>query len=147
MRLRSFITALFALAILGMAGTAHAQAPTSYTLKIYLVGASTPMTTATLQASNFACGQTPKVSVSPTQVQVNATKIVIDDPAAPSTADCTYTDSGTGPLTALPFGTQSYNATLSATNSAGTSADSPVSNPFSHPGVVAAAPTGLRVSK
>lgn len=143
MTFRSFVTFLFALAILGMAGTAHAQSPTSYVLKIYLTGAGQPMSTTTLQASGFTCGQ-PKLTVS--GAQVNPTKIAFDDPAD-ATKDCVFVDNGTGPLAALPFGTQSYNGTLAAVNSAGTSADSAQSNPFSHPGVVAAAPTGLRVSK
>lgn len=133
-------TALFAL----VAIPAFAQAPTSYTLKISNQGASAPFTTAVLPATAFVCGLTPKIVV--TTTSVNPAKVVIDDPAD-ITKDCVYTDPGTGPIFALPFGTQVYTATIVATYPAGVSADSNVSNPFQKPGVVGSAPSGLRLSR
>lgn len=132
--------------VLALAIPAHAQAPTSYTLKISNQGAAAPFTSAVLPASGFTCGVTPKIPPF-TTTSVNPSKVVIDDPAAPTTADCIYTDPGTGPILSLPFGTQIYTSTISATYPAGPSPDSLVSNPFSRPGVVGSAPTGLRMSR
>lgn len=126
------------------AARADAQALTGYNLKIFNQGALLPMSTTPMSVTAFTCGQTPKV----TQPNgTNAKRVIIDDPAAPGTADCVYTDNGTGPLVALPFGTQVYVATINAVYPAGTSADSNVSNPFSHPGVVGPAPSGLRIGQ
>lgn len=134
------------LIVLVMPASVAAQPPTSYILKISNIGASTPFSTTTLPASGFVCGVTPKLA-SPSGTFANPKRVVIDDPAAPTTADCVFTDAGAGPLLALPFGTQQYNAVIDVVNSAGTSADSLVSNSFSRPGTVAPAPTGLRVTQ
>lgn len=134
-----------AVLLLALAVPAHAQAPTSYTLKISNQGAAAPFTSAVLPASAWLCGQTPKVVL--TTTSTNPIRALVDDPATPTTADCIYVDPGTGPILALPFGTQVYTATLMATYPAGSSADSPASNPFSRPGVVGPAPTGLRLSR
>src|SRR5882762_10188495 len=88
-----------------IAAIASAQAPTSYTLKLSNQGAPGPFTTAILAASSFTCGVTPKIPPI-TTTAVNPLKVYIDDPATPTTADCLYTDPGTGPILSLPFGTQ-----------------------------------------
>jgi len=129
--------------VLVLAPAAHAQAITSYTYKIFNQGATAPFTTASLPATAVVCNTTPKLTA--TGTTVNPTKVAWDDPANPTTADCVYTDPGTGPLLSLPFGAQAYTSTVAAVNAVGPSADSASSNPFSRPGVVVNAPTGLRV--
>lgn len=136
---------LLIVAVLGLAlpAPARAQAVTAYTLGIYQQGATAPQTTTVLAAANFLCGQTPKLVVSGTVT--NPSHVVMDDPATPTTADCVYTDPGTGPLLALPFGPTLYTAALFATNGAGSSAYSAMSNPFARPGVAPGSPTGVRI--
>src|SRR5262245_34520510 len=99
----------------------------------------------TLNFSSFNCGQKPKLP-RPTQVQVNPTRVVFDDPAD-TTADCIFTDSFTanGPLFSLPFGTQPYETTSKFVSIGGTSPESARSNVFTHPGAPPAAPTGTRI--
>lgn len=135
----------FAIMSLCLASAASAQAPTSYTIKIFNQGAPAPFTTANLPIAALTCGVTPKIPPIPTTA-VNPLKVVLDDPAD-VTKDCIYADPGTGPILSLPFGSQVYTATLVANYPAGSSADSGVSNPFSRPGVVGPVPTGLRISR
>ena len=129
-----------------VASAAQAQnAPptTEYRLSIYLQGGANPVSTAVLPASTFQCGQ-PTVPV--TGTQVNPTKIRFEDPAAPATLDCVYTDNGTGPLLGLPFNpTAVYEASIVAVNVNGNSPVSPRSNPFTRPGTVPNAPGRLRI--
>jgi hypothetical protein len=133
---------LIVLALLAMPSLAQAQAPTSYTLKVFNQGATTPVTTTVLPASAFPCGQQKAVVLATTH---NATKVSFNDPAD-VTLDCRYTDPGTGPLLALPFGTNVYVVTLNMTNSIGlTSPDSGSSNPFDHAGTAPLAPANVRV--
>lgn len=124
------------------AASVQAQAPSGYVFKVFNQGASSPLQTTTLQASSFVCDQTPPPPV--TGTAINPTKVSFNDPVNTGQA-CIYVDNGTGPLLALPFGTQIYTATIATVNSAGTSADSASSNPFTHPGTVAPVLTGLRV--
>jgi hypothetical protein len=127
-------------------GMAEAQSVTEYRLSIYLQGGTTPVTTATLPASAFVCGQ--PVTPPQTGTVTNPTLVLIADPAAPSTADCRYVDPGTGPLLALPFNpTAVYEATIVAVNANGPSATTARSNPFSRPGTVPNVPGRLRIGK
>ncbi len=118
--------------------SASAQAPTAYTITLN-TGA-----TATIPIAQWTCGQTPKI---PATSAVNPGRVVIDDPAAPTTADCIYTDPGTGLLKSLPFSPASYTATATVTNSAGVSPLSATSLPFTRVGTVPGAPTGLRLAR
>ncbi len=120
---------------------AAAQQATSYTFKVFNQGAAQPITTTTIPASAFVCGQPKAVVLATTH---NPTTVQFNDPAD-VTMDCKYVDPGTGPLLSLPFGTQLYVATLSATNAAGTTADSGSSNPFDRAGTLAAVPANVRV--
>lgn len=117
------------------------QVISAYPLRIYNVGAASPLSTTDLQATAVVCNQAAPTTTS----TINPTKVLWDDPDNVGKV-CIWTDPGTGPLASLPFGATSYEATLSATNTAGTS---PESNraPFSHPGVSPGARTGLKVVK
>lgn len=101
-----------------------AQTPTSYVLKIYNAGASSPVQTFTFQASATVCNQTPLTGTT----TVNPNKVIWDD-IANSGKDCVWTDPGTGPLFAVPT-PGNYEGTLAASNTAGTSAES-ARSPFS----------------
>lgn len=127
-----------------MPSVAHAQAITGYVLKLQ-TQAGAAVSTTPLALSTVTCGVTPKAPP-PTGSPTNPKKVIWDDPAAPTTADCIYTDPGTGPLFALPFGATAYLAVIDATNAAGTSPDSLPSNSFTRPGTVAPALTGVRVT-
>lgn len=130
-------TALF---VLLLAASAQAQTITKYGLAIYNAGAPSPLSAPTdLLIANVVCGQAP-----PTLTQPNPTKVVWTDPADASKV-CIWTDPGTGPLNATPFG-GTFEATLTATNSAGTS---PESNraPFTHPGLPPNAPAAVKVGR
>lgn len=129
--------------VLLLATTAQAQPPTSYLFKVFNQGATLPVSSVTLPSSGFTCGLTPKVPT-PTAPVANPKRVIIDDPLNPL-ADCVFTDSGSGPLLALPFGTQIYTATIAGVYPAGNSSDTPTANSFTHPGVVGSAPTGARV--
>lgn len=135
--MKSFVIAV---CVVLLASSAYAQAPTSYQLKIFNQGATSPLTTTSLAASGFTCNQAPPDTTN----VANPTKIAFDDPANAGKS-CVFTDNGTGPLVALPFGTGVYVATLAVVNSAGTSPDSAVSNSFTRPGTTANAPVAVRV--
>ena len=66
------------LGLLAFAGAAEAQTITSYSLAIFIQGGATPISTATLPAANFACGQA-RITVPPSVA--NPTRVVIEDPA------------------------------------------------------------------
>jgi hypothetical protein len=130
--------------LIGMSVSADAQTITSYTLNIYLQGATTPTSSTVLPVSSVQCGITPKATV--TGTPANPSRVYWDDEAAPTTADCRWVDGGTGPILALPFNpTAVYTAKILATNAAGDSPESAASNPFSRPGASPAARTGVRV--
>lgn len=131
-------TLLF-IGLLFIAGPASAQSITAYPLKVYNVGASSPLSTTDLLAANVVCNQTAPTTTSP----VNPMRAIWDDPDNAGKV-CVWTDPGTGPLASLPFGATVYEATLSATNAAGTSPESNRAS-FSRPGVIPGARTGLRV--
>ncbi len=131
---------LLALLFLTLPALAHAQAITSYTVTI------SGIAPAVLPIASWVCGVTPK-TVAIVGV-INPTKIILDDPASPTTADCVYTDPVAGGiLHSLPFGPTSYTATALATNSAGNSLVSATSLPFTRPGGVPTAPAGLRLAR
>ncbi len=122
----------------------EAQTITGYVLKLS-TQAGAAVSTTPLALSVVTCGVSPKAPP-PTGSPTNPKKVIWDDPASPATADCLYTDPGTGPLFALPFGATAYLAVIDATNSAGTSPDSLPSNSFTHPGTVVNALTNIRVT-
>ena len=141
--MRSICTRVVVVALVGLGGSAarlEAQPVTSYTLKISNSGAPAPLSVTVLPATGFTCNQPPPA----TPTSVNAAFVLFDDQANAGKV-CIYTDSGSGPLLALPFGSGIYTATLAATNSVATSGDSLASPPFTRPGVGAAVPTGVRV--
>lgn len=143
-RMKTLLLTVLAVLTLTLAlpRTVAAQAITSYTFKV--LNGTTVVSTTNIPLTSFVCGQTPKVTVS--GAPTNPKQIVIDDPASPTTADCIYTDPGTGPLSALPFGPMSYSAVIEAVNSSGLiSADDPSVDSFTRPGTAAPVPTGLRV--
>jgi hypothetical protein len=121
--------------LLALAAPVLAQAPTSYTLKIYNAGAPSPVQTFVFQATATTCNTTPLTGTS----TVNPNKVVWDDVANPG-KDCVWTDPGTGPLFSVPTpGT--YEGTLAAVNGAGTSAES-ARAPFSRV-ALPVVPTGV----
>jgi len=145
-----FVCSVFSVFFVFLASLASAQTITSYQLKIYLVGAATPISApTTLPVASFVCNQAPPAPTAPT---ANPTRIVIDDvafplPPSPAARVCIYTDAGTGPLLSLPFGTANYEGTLTATNAAGSSSES-VRSSFTRPGLQPGAPpTGVRFIK
>lgn len=123
--------------VLAFAVSASAQT-TSYKLRIYLSGATAPMTTTTLQASGFICNQAAPPTGATT---TNPTKVVFDDPAVAGRV-CIYTDPGTGPLLALPTGFQNYTATLAAMGAGGAESAESNAAPFSR---TAPAPANVRL--
>jgi hypothetical protein len=123
----------------------QAQPVTSYSFAVSNKGAASPFQTTPIAVAAFLCGQTPKLPPI-TTAQANPSKIAFDDPAD-ATKDCVFVDNGSGPLLSLPFGNQTYTATIAAVNAVGVGPASTVSNDFTRPGVVAAALTGLRVTK
>lgn len=130
--------------ILLCAARANAQPITTYTLTIYqgsTTGTVQSTTPIPVGATGFVCNLARTVVTGP---QVNPTKLYVNDPVNAG-QDCVYTDPGTGPLAALPFGSTSYVATLKAVNSAGSSSEGAASNSFTRPGVVPTAPVGTRV--
>jgi hypothetical protein len=132
--------ALTVLILVCSATRAAAQPVTSYTLKISNQGAALPLSVTVLPAGSFLCNQPAPTGTS----TVNPTRVAFDDVTNVGQI-CVYTDSGAGPLLALPIGSGVYVATLAATNSTGTSGDSAASPSFTRPGVGAAVPTGVRV--
>lgn len=136
---------LTTLAILSLASVATAQpAPTvTYRARIYNTTIAGLATTYDFPASQVVCGQT-RVNP-PAGVVANPVQFRWEDPANAS-LDCVWTDAGTGPLFALPVGTDNYDATLQGISEAGlVSAESARSNPFWRPGSPPATPTQVRL--
>jgi hypothetical protein len=133
--------AIIALALL--AAPAQAQNIDGYRLNIYPAGAAdgaTPTTFFDFVNSATTCNL---VASAPTAgTPVNPTRVEWDDPNNTGRV-CRWTDPGTGPLFAVPFGS-TYDARLQAFNAAGRG---PESNraPFSRLAAPATVPTGLRV--
>lgn len=119
-----------------MSSVVSAQSISKWTVRTYNAGAGTPLQSFDLLAANVVCNQAP-ISGS----TVNPDKVVFDDPINAGKV-CVWTDPGTGPLFAVPFG-GSYEATLTATNSTGTSPES-TRSPFTRPGFAPGVPTGLK---
>lgn len=126
------------------ASSADAQSLTTvYQLRVYAEGASSPVTTYDIPAADVQHGQ-PKVTAPATVY--NPRQIRWDDELNPTGMDSVWTDSGTGPLLALPLSTTIvYRARLVAIDPIGTSPESAPSNPFTRRGLPAA-PTGLRLT-
>lgn len=123
---------------------ANAQAQAVTALQLVISSPTVVVSTTTLPMSVLNCGQTP-LPAAVTAAQVNPLHLTVTDPNNPA-AYCVYADPGTGPLASLPFANSLlYTATADWVNVAGTSSASAVSNPFSRPGVVAPAPTNLRL--
>src|SRR5262245_1020479 len=97
---------VFVLGMLLIAHAASAQSITAYPLKIYNVGATTPLSTTDLLAANVVCNQAPPTTTS----TIDPTKVIWDDEANAGRL-CIWTDPGTGPLASLPFGALTYEAT------------------------------------
>ena len=114
-----------------------AQAPTSWTLKIYAAGSTTPLQAFAVTTQQVACNQAqPTVQTPPVQ---NPTQWVWDDPVMIGRA-CILID--TTRLLSLPDG--SYEGTATAVTAEDTSAESarvPFSRLRSNPPAV---PTGVR---
>lgn len=136
---------LFLFVFLGLASSASAQPTTGYQVKVLNQSTNAIVENLPITPAQVTCGQTPKVPPQSGTV-VNPRKLIFDDPAAPTTADCIYTDPGPGGIfSSLPFGSTVYVATVAATNSAGTGPDSAPTGPFTHPGAPPAVLTGVRV--
>lgn len=131
---------LIALILSLLPALAQAQTISSWQLRIYNVGAATPISAPTdLLTANVQCNQNAPSSTN----SVNPTRVVFDDPNVAGKV-CIWVDPGTGPLSSMPFGASSYEGTLTATNAAGTTLESGRA-PFSHPGQVPNVPAGLRL--
>ena len=135
-------TVVLSLLLLFVASLASAQAITGYDVRIYNQGASAPLQGPTTLA--VVCNQTPPAA--PPATVVNPTKIWFTDAANAGKA-CVYSESGSGVLSALPFGAANYEATVVAKNGAGASPESARSNLFSRPGSAPGAPTGLQIAR
>jgi hypothetical protein len=126
------------LTLFALATPASAQTISQWTARIYLAGATGPISTTTLLPANVVCG----LPLQPVGTTVNPNKIQFDDPVTPL-AYCVWTDPGTGLLASTPFG-GTYEGTLTATNSVATSAESARAG-FTHPGLPPGVPTSLRL--
>ena len=135
---------LLSAALVRPVSSADAQSLTTvYQLRVYAEGASSPVTTYDIPAADVQHGQ-PKVT--PGATVYNPRQIRWDDELNPTGMDSVWTDSGTGPLLALPLSTTIvYRARLVAIDPIGTSPESAPSNPFTRRGLPAA-PTGLRLT-
>jgi len=100
------------------ATTLSAQTIDSYVIRIYVVGASSPLQAETVLAAATVCNQPDPGALS----TVNPTRIVWDDGAHPGQV-CTFTETAGGVLVSVPVGAN-YEGTLSAVNAAGASAES-----------------------
>ena len=127
-------------AIVLVAPSAHAQTIDRWSLKIFNVGATAPLSTTDLLAANVVCNQAPP----PPGPSINPTRVVFDDPLIAGRA-CIWTDTGTGPLFAVPFG-GSYEATLVAVAGVLVSLESNRA-PFTRPGQTPGVPQGLRLAR
>ena len=94
-------TALACTLVLSLPVWSEAQSLTTvYQVRIYLDGGAAPITTYDIAVADVRRGQ-PKVPA-PGAV-VNPSVLRWDDELNPTGHDCTWTDSGTGPLFALPI--------------------------------------------
>jgi hypothetical protein len=130
--------ALIAILVLLFSSTVYAQTgvPTSWTLRIYATGSTTPQSAITVTAAQVQCNQAP-----PTGGTQNPTRWVWTD-VVNAGRECIFNDATR--LGALPDG--SYEATAQATNASGTSLTESARAPFTrlrpNPPAV---PTGLRL--
>lgn len=127
------------------ASSASAQSLTTvFQVRVYIVGGgAAPVTTYDIAVADVRCGR-PKTPA-PGGMVYNPTQLIWDDELNPNVNDCTWTDSGTGPLFALPVSlTNVYRAAIVAVDPIGTSPESALSNPFSRRGLPAA-PANVRM--
>lgn len=95
-------------AALLLSSVVSAQAVDSYSLRIYAVGATAPITTASLPSASVSCNQAAPPATATTR---NPNKAVWDDPVNVGKV-CVYTDTVGGPLLATPTGFASLEATV-----------------------------------
>lgn len=114
--------------------------PDSYQLKYYAAGAAAPLQQTDAFLSGAANCNAEPPQVQPTELTVNPSVAVWDDPVNAGKV-CIYAFPQNGALFSLPIG-QTFQATMVGINSAGASAESARSNPFSRLGPPPA-PTGL----
>lgn len=134
--------AILSVCVLLVAASASAQSIDKWQLRIYLTGAAAPIQPPSdLLLANVTTGLPSPL----TGVTINPNKVGWDDPTQPGRFD-RWDDPGTptSPLTALPFGAASYEATLTAVASTLVGPEG-ARVAFTRPGVTPAAPTGLRV--
>lgn len=116
---------------------ASAQTITGQILRVYAEGSITPFSDTTITGQ--VCNLDPALMPPAAEVQ-NPREAWWDDPVNANRV-CRWTDTGAGPLLALPVGGQRYNATLRFVNPDGQSGpESPRSNPFWKPHPLPAAP-------
>lgn len=127
---------LIAAALVVAAATVAQAQSGGQVFRIYPVGGITPATDTSLVGAQCGLAGPPPPFV---EVQ-NPREVWWDDPVNTGQF-CRWVDTGTGPLLALPVGTQRYEATLRFLNSEGQSGpESPRSNPFWKPVPLPAAP-------
>jgi len=134
---------IFVAILLLLSTSVSAQTVDGYRLNVYPTGAApvaTPTTFFDFLSSAITCNLAPPTVV--LTLPVNPTRVMWDDPNNTGRV-CQWTDPGTGPLFAMPIGSN-YEAGLQAFNAAGRG---PESNraPFSRLAAPSIAPTGLRL--
>lgn len=107
---------LWTVSIILLPLSVQAQGLTSYELRVYLLGATTPLSTTPFQSTDVTCNLVPPALGS----TVNPTRILWDDPDNIGKS-CQWTG-GSGLLVSLPA--SAYEATLVAINAAGPSGES-----------------------
>lgn len=143
MKTKTIVRSLILLGVLAAPSSAFAQID-GYRLNIYPQAtppATTPIQSFDFQIGAITCNLAPPAATT-TGVPVNPSRAIWDDPANAGRV-CQWTDPGTGPLFAVPFG-GTYEAGLQAFNAAGRG---PESNraPFSRLAPPSNAPAGLRL--
>lgn len=148
MRKALTVLALFTAFLVAAPLVAHAQTGALVSMRVQFLqnGAVLPTQFMTITLSAATCGVVPKFPVPPSVFISVSGRVVWDDPANPSTADCFALQTTGGTLVSLPLG-NNYTATSTFTDDfASTSLPSLPSNSFTR-GVrpLPSAPTGVRV--
>lgn len=130
--------ALAALLLLCLPSLAAAQPLVGYELRVYAVGASSPISTTAFTGAEVTCNQ---IAPANTTGAVNPTRAIWDDPVMPGRV-CLWVSNG-GVLVSLPIGT--YEGAIVAIDAAGVGAESNRA-PFSKQPVQAAR-TGFRFTR
>lgn len=134
------------LTILGLAllvpTLASAQTIAGQILRVYAEGSITPFSDTTITGQ--VCNLDPSLEPPAVEVQ-NPREVWWPDPVNANRV-CRWTDTGAGPLLALPVGGQRYTATVRFVNPDGQSGpESPRSNPFWKPHPLPAAPVRVTI--